>query len=50
MDDLEAMLVDSSKDPSKIKTITHGDFWSNNMMFSKTADGKVNKLLSRPLK
>ena len=41
MDDLEAMLTDSFKDKSTIKTITHGDLWSNNMMFSKDETGKV---------
>ena len=40
MNSVKLMLCDAGKDPSKVKTICHGDFWSNNMMFSHTSDGK----------
>ena len=32
---------------SKIETVVHGDFWSNNMMFSNDKDGKPNGVKAR---
>ena len=33
--------------PCKIETVVHGDFWSNNMMFSDDKDGKPNAVKVR---
>ena len=32
---------------SKIETVVHGDFWSNNMMFSLDNDGKPTGVKAR---
>ena len=32
---------------SKIETVVHGDFWSNNMMFSLDIDGKPTGVKAR---
>ena len=32
---------------SKIETVVHGDFWSNNMMFSVDSDGKPTGVKAR---
>ena len=34
VDDIRKMYTNSSKDPSLLKTICHGDYWINNMLFS----------------
>ena len=42
-EDME-VLIDTSKESSIIKTMTHGDFWVNNMLFS-SADPEADDLM-----
>lgn len=41
IDKVKGVLCDSSHDPSKLLTICHGDFWSNNMLFHEDKQVKL---------